>query len=95
MKNFHKEVIESCKLMDGYSYALLMHMVYLVEENKFNEWVKFWVLDSDESFDDSFYNAHKALRQTDVFGNPHLDMLFWNHIQVSGKLKSLLESILE
>lgn len=95
--NYYKSILEILDgPIYGNSFENLMvrHFVELMGEKDFNEKIEIYFkggypdsFDSHkcEQFDLDFNQFHKSMRQTDFFnlGKGHLDMLWWNFIQIS------------
>ena len=57
-------------------------LIDLVDTDVFNEQIKRNIESCDEDTD-VIFNIHKEYRQTDVFDNAEVDMMFWNLISVN------------
>ena len=77
---------------DAYEYEMVSHFIELLGD-KFNQMFEDTFL-NDYNFDYNFYNFHKSMRQTDFFnmGNGHIDMLWWNFIQMSDATYKVLKT---
>lgn len=80
------------------SYAMLRHFIELMGDEGFNNTFEAYFLDKDHfhSFEASFYDFHKSMRQTDFYdrgeGSGHIDMLFWYYIHISDKCFDVLKA---
>ncbi len=96
MQDYYKDVLEYVKSYESDAYAVFRSLIKILNPRLFNEWVQTWIMESnEEDFDECFYNAHKALRQTDVFQTPEIDVLLWNYCQVSDKLVRTLRLVID
>lgn len=91
--NHYEEILKICKdirqstmtLDKIYASDMFRHFIELLGEKDFNEIFDVYFVNRKEEFNDCFYDFHKSMRQTDFYdiGEGHLDMLFWNFIQIS------------
>lgn len=94
--NYYNEIIELINVFSKNSgikknaeYAILVHMIMLLGEERFNDIFKRYFIEAEGDFSTKFYDFHKMMRQTDFYniknfeGNGHIDMLFWNFIHLS------------
>ena len=80
----------------SHSYAMLRHFIELMGKEGFNNTFEAYFLNKEHfhSFEASFYDFHKSMRQTDFYeeGGGHIDMLFWNYIHISDKCFDVLKA---
>lgn len=97
--NYYKKLLDNLNdkhVSGSYKTNMLRHLVIMLGEEKFNEniekYFKGGYPDSfdglqNNQYDEDFCNFHKSMRQCDFYDREggHLDMLWWNFIQVSNE----------
>jgi hypothetical protein len=99
--NHSNEIVKMCEEASKttvnnekpYELSMVKHFIELIGEENFNCKFENYFIYKDEDFDSCFYDFHKSMRQTDFYeiGEGHLDMLFWNFIQISDTTYEVLK----